>query len=89
MTSSFKVEVDEIPSAGYRWSVVEQHNCSYVDYRSHANTHDGELLVGGKSTIQYEITPFASGEYKFVIVYGRPWDDWDIPLQTIEIKGST
>lgn len=89
MSNSLEISVEELASAGYQWQVKEQINCNYTDSRLHTNTRNGELLVGGASTIAYEITPIDPGDYTFVIVYSRPWEDWNVPDKVIEIKGFT
>lgn len=77
---SLQFKVDENPSTGYRWEVVEQHNINLHDHYvpTRFTDLDGNPLVGGGGHHFYFVHITNTADYKLVLEHRRPFNHADV-----------
>ena len=79
---SIQIELEGIPSAGYRWHHVPLLKTSYR-YRESFKANSEDYGAGG--TFTFQIRPNAPGIYDMIFEYSRAWENKP-PSDTFRVR---
>jgi predicted secreted protein len=79
--TSFAIELDSLPGAGYSWRVGEKSDAIRLESQKAVQT---SKAVGGSTSEELVFVPESTGEQTLILEYGRPWEDE--PQKTLKIR---